>query len=76
MYRLAAAAACILVAACAGTIQEEMGKLEGQPLGAVIARSGNRWVSAASRGSGFTTGVRPRCRLKAEENRNAKSRRQ
>jgi hypothetical protein len=59
MYRLAAAAACILVAACAGTIQEEMAKLEGQPLSAVIAKI---WVSAASRGSGFTTGVRPSCR--------------
>jgi hypothetical protein len=40
MYRLAAAAACILVAACAGTIKEEMAKLEGQPLSTVIAKIG------------------------------------
>ena len=41
MYRLAAGAACILVAACAGTIKEGMVKLEGQPLSAVIARIGH-----------------------------------
>jgi hypothetical protein len=40
VYRLAASAACILVAACAGTIKEGMAKLEGQPLSAVIARIG------------------------------------
>jgi hypothetical protein len=40
VYRLAAAAACILVAACAGTIKGGMAKLEGQPLSAVIARIG------------------------------------
>ena len=40
MYRLAAGAACILVAACAGTIKEGMAKLEGQPLSAVVARIG------------------------------------
>jgi hypothetical protein len=32
--------ACILVAACAGTIKEEMAKLEGQPLSTVIAKIG------------------------------------
>jgi hypothetical protein len=40
VYRLAAGAACILVAACAGTIKEGMARLEGQPLSAVIARIG------------------------------------
>jgi hypothetical protein len=40
VYRLAAGAACLLVAACAGTIKEGMAKLEGQPLSAVIARIG------------------------------------
>jgi hypothetical protein len=40
VYRLAAAAACILVAACAGTIKEGMAKLEGQPLSAIIAKIG------------------------------------
>jgi hypothetical protein len=40
MHRLAAGAACILVAACAGTIKEGMTKLEGQPLSAVTARIG------------------------------------
>jgi hypothetical protein len=39
--RLAAAAAgCTLVAACAGTIQEGMTKLEGQPLSAIVAKIG------------------------------------
>jgi hypothetical protein len=33
-------AVCTLVAACAGTIQEGMTKLEGQPLGAIIAKIG------------------------------------
>jgi hypothetical protein len=40
VYRLVAGAACILVAACAGTIKEGMAKLEGQPLSAVVARIG------------------------------------
>jgi hypothetical protein len=40
VHRLAAGAACILVAACAGTVKEGMAKLEGQPLSAVIARIG------------------------------------
>jgi hypothetical protein len=40
VYRLAASAACLLVAACAGTIKEGMAKLEGQPLSVVIARIG------------------------------------
>jgi hypothetical protein len=41
MHRVAAvAAACSLVAACAGTIKEEMTKLEGQPLRAAIAKIG------------------------------------
>jgi hypothetical protein len=35
-----AAAACTLVAACAGTIQEGMTKLEGQPLSAIVAKIG------------------------------------
>jgi hypothetical protein len=39
--RLAVAAAgCTLVAACTGTIQEGMTKLEGQPLSAIIAKIG------------------------------------
>jgi hypothetical protein len=41
VYRLAAGAACILVAACAGTVKEGMAKLEGQPLSAVIAKIGH-----------------------------------
>jgi hypothetical protein len=40
MYRLAASAACLSVAACAGTVKEGMAKLEGQPLSAVVARIG------------------------------------
>jgi hypothetical protein len=40
MYRPSVVAACILVAACAGTIKEGMVKLESQPLSAVIARIG------------------------------------
>jgi hypothetical protein len=40
MYRLATGAACMLVAACAGTVKEGMAKLEGQPLSAVVARIG------------------------------------
>jgi hypothetical protein len=40
MYRLAVPAACMLVAACAGTVKEGMAKLEGQPLSAVVARIG------------------------------------
>jgi hypothetical protein len=42
VYRLATGAACMLVAACAGTgtVKEGMAKLEGQPLSAVIARIG------------------------------------
>jgi hypothetical protein len=41
MHRVAAiAAACSFVAACAGTIKEEMAKLEGQPLSAAIAKIG------------------------------------
>jgi hypothetical protein len=41
VHRLAAvAAACMLVAACAGTIKEGMTRLEGQPLSAVIAKIG------------------------------------
>jgi hypothetical protein len=41
VHRLAAvAAACILVAACAGTIKEGMTRLEGQPLSAIIAKIG------------------------------------
>ena len=40
MHRLAVLAACMLVAACAGTVKEGMTKLEGQPLSAVVARIG------------------------------------
>jgi hypothetical protein len=40
VYRLPTGAACILVAACAGTVKEGIAKLEGQPLSAVIARIG------------------------------------
>jgi hypothetical protein len=40
MYPPTVAVACILVAACAGTIKEGMTKLEGQPLSAVVARIG------------------------------------
>ena len=41
MYRVAsAAAACIWVAACAGTIKEGMTRLEGRPLSAAIAKIG------------------------------------
>jgi hypothetical protein len=41
MHRVAAiAATCSLVAACAGTIKEEMTKFEGQPLSAAIAKIG------------------------------------
>jgi hypothetical protein len=41
MHRLAAVVAVsILVAACAGTIQEGMAKLEGQPLSAIVAKIG------------------------------------
>jgi hypothetical protein len=40
VHRPAASAACILVAACASTVQEGMAKLEGQPLSAVVARIG------------------------------------
>jgi hypothetical protein len=40
MYRPTVVAACVLVAACAGTIKEGMTKLEGQPLSAVVARIG------------------------------------
>jgi hypothetical protein len=41
VHRLAAAVAgCTLVAACAGTIQEGMTKLEGQPLSAIVAKIG------------------------------------
>jgi hypothetical protein len=41
VQRLAVAAAgCSLVAACAGTIQEGMTKLEGQPLSAIVAKIG------------------------------------
>jgi hypothetical protein len=40
MHRLAVLAACMLVAACAGTVKEGMAKLEGQPLSAVVARIG------------------------------------
>jgi hypothetical protein len=36
----AVAAACMLVAACAGTVKEGMTRLEGQPLSAVIAKLG------------------------------------
>jgi hypothetical protein len=34
-------AGCTLVAACAGTIQEGMTKLEGQPLSAIVAKIGS-----------------------------------
>jgi hypothetical protein len=40
MYRPTVLAACMLVAACAGTVKEGMVKLEGQPLSAVVARIG------------------------------------
>ena len=40
MCRPAVVAACMLVAACAGTVKEGMAKLEGQPLSAVVARIG------------------------------------
>jgi hypothetical protein len=40
MHRLAVLVACMLVAACAGTVKEGMAKLEGQPLSAVVARIG------------------------------------
>ena len=40
MYRPTVLAACMLVAACAGTVNEGMTKLEGQPLSAVVARIG------------------------------------
>jgi hypothetical protein len=36
----AAAAACTLVAACAGSIKEGMTQLEGQPLTAIVAKIG------------------------------------
>jgi hypothetical protein len=79
MYRLAAAAACILVAACAGTIKEGMAKLEGQPLSAVIARigqpmgersiAGNRvyyWGTPPQLSSKSDTG--PQCQIQATMN--------
>jgi hypothetical protein len=41
MGRLAAiAAACLWVAACAGTVKEGMTRLQGQPLSVVIAKIG------------------------------------
>jgi hypothetical protein len=41
VYRVASVAvACILVAACAGTIKEGMTRLEGRPLSAAIAKIG------------------------------------
>jgi hypothetical protein len=41
VYRVTSvAAACILVAGCAGTIKEGMTRLEGRPLSAAIAKIG------------------------------------
>ena len=41
MHRVAAVAAvCSLIAACAGTIKEEMTKLGGQPLSAAVSKIG------------------------------------
>jgi hypothetical protein len=40
MYHPTVVAACMLVAACTGTVKEGMARLEGQPLSAVVAKIG------------------------------------
>jgi hypothetical protein len=77
--RLAAAAACILVAACAGTIKEEMAKLEGQPLSAIIAKIGQPMGERSIAGKrvyllGYATSLSsksdrgPQCQIEATMN--------
>jgi hypothetical protein len=76
MGRLAAiAAACLWVAACAGTVKEGMTRLQGQPLSVVIAKIGLPTDERTVAGKKvYIWGTRPKNRRRNRAKRNARSR--